>query len=127
MNYQTRVRLGDIKLVTRGEEENTGKIVYNSDKKSEFYLKETTWLGHEKHENRMRLNRKNFEAIPQLKLPTLCQEIKSLLVGLQYFAKFIPKFFKKYRRSEIAFEKKNEMDVDSKEGRFHLKKKENCT
>ena len=57
-NYPTRVRLGEKLLVRRGIEENTGKNVYKREKKSDFYFRETTWLGHKKHENRKRLNKK---------------------------------------------------------------------
>ena len=63
LNYQTPVRLDGIILVKRGDKEKDQKKLFTifenfqetgyrgSKKKSEFFLRETTWLGQEIREN----------------------------------------------------------------------------
>ena len=61
-----------------------------SKRKSENFLKQTTWLGHEIDENGIKPNKEKVEATLKLKLPNKANEFKSFLDAIRYLAKFLP-------------------------------------
>ena len=77
-----------------------------SERKSEFFLKRTKWLGHEDNENGIKPKEEKVEAIQKLKSPNNTKELKSFL-GAQYLAKFLPKLSEKTDRLRKLL-KKNE-------------------
>ena len=66
-----------------------------SEKKSEYLLKETIWLGYVITEHRIKPSKEKTQAMLQLKSATSCKELKSFLRAIQYLAKFIPKLSEK--------------------------------
>ena len=96
--------LDDIMVVKRGDRQEHEKKLFNvlnklekagyraSKRKSEFFMKQTKWLGHEIDENGMKPNEEKVEAIKwKLKSPNNTKELKSFLGAIQYLAKFLPK------------------------------------
>ena len=61
-----------------------------SKKKSNFYQKETVWLGHTISQDGIRPNKEKTDAINKLSSPTNTKTLKSFLGAIQSFAKFIP-------------------------------------
>ena len=71
--------------------EKLQEAVYRaSDKKSDFFSKETTWFGHEINEKRTKPNKGKMKTILQLKPPTSSKELQLLLGGIKYVAKILP-------------------------------------
>ena len=103
LGHQATVWLDDIIIVTRGTKEEHNRIVYSvlskrenegyraSKKKSNFYQKETVWLGHTISQDGIRPNKDKTDAINKLNPPpTNTKTFKSFLGAIQNFAKFIP-------------------------------------
>ena len=119
LGYCTPAWLDDIIIVTRGSkqdhEEKLIDVLNNlekagnraSKKKSEFFMKQTKWLGHEIEENGIKPNEKNLEAILKLNPPENYQRIKIISRAIQYMAKFLPKLSERTDRLR-KFLKKNE-------------------
>ena len=62
-----------------------------SERKSEFVLNQTKWLGHEIDENGYKPNEEKVGATLKLKPPEKTKELKSFLGAIQHMAKFLPK------------------------------------
>ena len=102
LEYWTPAWLDDIIVVSRGSKQNHEKKLfdvlnklekagYQSKRKSEFFINQTKWLGHEIDENGIKPNEEKVEAILRLKPPENTKELKSFLGAIQYMAKFLPK------------------------------------
>ena len=106
-------------MVTRGDKQEHEKKLFDvlsrlekagyraSKRKSEYFLKQTKWLGHKNDENRSKPNEEKVEAIQKLKSPKNTKELKSFLGAIQYLAKFLPKLSEKTDRLRKLL-KKNE-------------------
>ena len=68
-----------------------------SKRKSEFFMKQTKWLGHEIDENGIKPNEEKVEAILKLQPPNNTNELKSFLGARQYLAKFLLELSEKNR------------------------------
>ena len=69
-----------------------------SERKSEFFLKSTKWLGHETDEMEIKPNKEKVKAILELKHPEYQKQLKSFLGAIQYLAKFLPRLSEKTDR-----------------------------
>ena len=110
LEYSTPAWLDDIIVVTRGNKQEHEKKLFDvlsklekvgyraSKRKSEFFLKQTKWLGHEIDENGIKPNEEKVEAIQKLKSPYNTIELKSFLGAIQYLAKCLPKLSEKTDR-----------------------------
>ena len=119
LEYCTPAWLDDIIIVTRGSKQDHEKKLFDfldklekagyraSKKKSEFFLKETKWLGHEINENGIKPNDEEVEAILKLKPPENTKDLKSFLGAIQFMAKFLPKLSEQTDRLRKLL-KKNE-------------------
>ena len=119
LEYCTPAWLDDIIVVTRGSKQDHEKKLFDvldklekagyraSKKKSEFFMKETKWLGHEINENGIKPNEEKVEAILKLKAPENTKDLKSFLGAIQYMAKFLPKLSERTDRLRKLL-KKNE-------------------
>ena len=76
-------------------------------KKSEFFRKQTKWLGHEVDENGIKPNEEKVEAILKLNPQENAKDSKSFLGAIQYMAKFLPKLSERTDRLRKLL-KKNE-------------------
>ena len=115
--------MDDIIIVTRGSKQDHEKKLFDvldklekagyraSKKKSEFFLKETKWLGHEINENGIKPNDEKVEAILKLKQPENTKDLKSFLGAIQYMAKFLPKLSEQTDRLRKLLKKKRTMDM----------------
>ena len=115
--HQTPVWLDDMIVVTRRtKEQHTKKLEsvltklenegYTASKnKSKFYQKETVWLGRTNSQDGIRPNKATTEAINNLKPPTNTRTLKSSLVAIQYFAKWIPNLSEKTDNMRQLLEK----------------------
>ena len=104
LEYCTPAWLDDIIVVTRGSKEEHEQKLFDvlnvlekagyraGEKKSEFFMNKTKWLGHEIHENGMKPNEEKLEAKPNLKPTENTKDLKSFLAAIQYIAKFLAKF-----------------------------------
>ena len=111
--------MDDIIIVTRGSKQDHERKLFDvlnkiekdgyraSKKQSEFFMKQTKWLGHEIDENRIKPNEEKVEAILKLNPPENIKELKSFLGAIQYMAKFLPKFSERTDRLRKPL-KKNE-------------------
>ena len=119
LEYCTPAWLDDIIVVLRGNKQDHEKKLFDvlnklekagyraSKKKSEFFMNETKWLGHEIKENRKKTERKKVEAIIKFKAPENTKDLKSFLGAIQYMAKFLPKLSEQTDRLRKLL-KKNE-------------------
>ena len=117
LENSTPLCLDDILVITRGNkqehEKNYSTFYLNSKKpnkgaskrKSEFFLKQTKWLGHEIDENGIKPNEEKVEAIQKSSNNT--KELKSFLGVIQYLAKFLPKLSEKTDRLRKLLKKTN--------------------
>ena len=130
LEYCTPAWLDDIIIVTRGNKQDHDKKLFDvlnklekagyraSKKKSEFFMKQTNWLGHEIDENRIKPNEEKVEAILKLNPPENTKELKSFLGAIQYMAKFLPKLSERTDRLRKLLKKNetwnwgNEQDED---------------
>ena len=111
LEYSTPAWLDDIIVVTRSdrkEQENKLFDVLNklgdagyraSEKKYEFVLTKTKWLGHEIDGTGIKPNEKNVKAILNLKHPESQKQRKSFLGAIQYLAKFLPRVSEKKQKN----------------------------
>ena len=103
LEYCTPAWLDDIIVVTRESKQDHEKKPFDnlnklekagyraSKKKSEFFVNETKWLGHEINENGRKPNKEKVEIKLKLKTPENTKDLKSFLGAIQYMAKFLPK------------------------------------
>ena len=102
LEYSTPAWLDDIIVVTWGDRKEHEKKLFDilgkwenagyraSERKSEFFLNRTKWLGHEIDETGIEPNEEKVKAIPELKHPENQKQLKSFLGAIQYLAKFLP-------------------------------------
>ena len=110
LEYCTPAWLDDIIVVTRGDRKEHEKKLFDvlkkledagyraSERKSEFFLKSTKWLGHEIDETGIKPNKEKVKAILELKHPENQKQLKSFLGAIQYLAKFLPRLSEKTDR-----------------------------
>ena len=103
LEYCTPAWLDDIIIVTRGSKQDHEKKLFDvlnklekagyraSERKSQFFMNQAKWLGHEIDENGIKPNGEKVEIILRLKPPENTKELKSFLGAKQYMAKFLPK------------------------------------
>ena len=68
------------------------------ERKSEFFLNKTKWLGHEIEETGIKPITEQVKAILDLKQPENQKQWKSFLGAIQYLAKFIPRLSERTER-----------------------------
>ena len=119
LEYCTPAWLDDIIVVTRGSKQDREKKLFDvinkldkaeyraSKKKSEFFMNETKWLGHEINENGRKPKEEKVEAILKLKAPENTKDLKSFLGAIQLLAKFVAKLSERTDRLRKLL-KKNE-------------------
>ena len=69
-----------------------------SERKSEFFLNKTKWLGHENDEMGIKPNKEKVKAILELKPPENQKQLKLFLGAIQYLAKFLPRLSERTER-----------------------------
>ena len=118
LEYCTPAWLDDIIVVTRGSKQDHEKKLFDvlnklekagyraSKRKSEFFINQTKWLGHEIDENGIKPNEEKVEAILRLKPPENTKELKSFLGAIQYMAKFLPKLSERTDKLRKLLKKK---------------------
>ena len=91
LEYSTLAWLDDIIVVTRGDRKEHEKKLFDilgklenagyraSERKSEFFLNRTKWLGHEIDETGIKPNKEKVKAILELKHPDNQKQLKSFL------------------------------------------------
>ena len=107
LENSTTAWLDDMIVVTRGDRnEHQNKLfdVLNSledagyrasERKFEYFLNKTKWLGHEIDETGSKPNKEKVKAILDLKHPEYQNQLKSFLCAIQYLAKFLPRLSEK--------------------------------
>ena len=97
-------------MVTRGSRKEHEKKLFEilkklenagyraSERKSEFFLNKTQWLGHEIDEMGIKPNKEKVKAILELKHPENRKQLKSFLGAIQYLAKFLPRLSERTER-----------------------------
>ena len=140
LEYSTPAWLDDIIVVTRGDRKEHEKKLFDilkklenagyraSERKSEFFLNKTKWLGHEIDETRIKPNKEKVKAILELKHPKNQKQLKSFLGAIQYLAKFLLRLSERTERllrllkkdSTWNWEKQEDEDFNS------IKKMENA-
>ena len=110
LEYSTPAWLDDIIVVTRGSREEHEKKIFEilkklekagyraSERKSEFFLNKTKWLGHEIDEMGIKPNKEKVKAILELKHPENQKQMKSFFGAIQYLAKFLPRLSERTER-----------------------------
>ena len=110
LEYSTPAWLDHIIVVTRGDRTEHEKKLFDvlrklqdagyraSERKSEFFLNKTKWLGHEIDETGIKPNTEKVRAILDLKPPENQKQLKSFLGAIQYLAKFIPRLSERTER-----------------------------
>ena len=128
LEYCTPAWLDDIIVVTRGSKQDHEKKLFDvlnklekagyraSKKKSEFFMNETEWLGHEINENGIKPN--EVEAILKLKAPENTKDLKSFLGAIQYMTKFQTKLSERTGRLRKLLKKMNHGNVDRNKKRI---------
>ena len=108
--YSTPAWLDDIIVVTRGDRKEHEKKLFDiikklenagyraSERKSEFVLNKTKWLGHEIDETGIKPNEEKVKAILELKHPENQKQLKSFLGAIKYLAKFLPRLSERTER-----------------------------
>ena len=117
LEFKTPVWLDDIICVTNGtieeQEEELREILSKlqengyraSEKKTELFKKELTWLGYEINQNGVKPNKDKTEAITKLEAPTNTKELKSFLGSIQHLSKFLNNLSKKTDRMRRLLKK----------------------
>ena len=110
LEFKTPVWLDDIICVTNGtiekHEQELREVLSKlqeagyraSERKTELFKKELTWLGYQVNQNGVKPIKNNTEAITKLKAPTNTKELKSLLGSIQHLSKFLNNLSKKQIR-----------------------------
>ena len=107
LEFTTLVWLDDIICVTNGtieEHEQELREVLSklqeagyraSERKTELFKKELTWLGYQINQNGVKPIKDKTEAILKLKAPINTKELKSILGSIQHLSKFLNNLSKK--------------------------------
>ena len=94
-------------MVTRGDRQKHEKNLFDvlnklekagyreNERKSELFIKQTKWLGHEIDEKGIKPNEEKVEAILKLKPLNNTKEFKSFIGAIQNLANFLPKLLEK--------------------------------
>ena len=132
LEFKTPVWLDDIICVTNGNIEDHEKEVrevltklqnagyWASEKKTELFKKELTWLGYYINQNGVKPIRDKTEAITKLEAPKNMKKLKSFLGSIQHLSKFIINLSKKTDRmrqllkKEVKWDWTSEIDEDFK-------------
>ena len=111
LEYSTPAWLDDTIVVTRGDREEHENKLFNilkkledagyraKERKSEFFLNKTKWLGHEIDETGIKPNKEKVKAILDLKHSENQKQLKSFLGAIQYLAKFLPRLSEKKQKN----------------------------
>ena len=117
LEFKIPVWLDDIICVTNGtieeHEEELRKILSKlqengyraSEKKTELFKKELTWLGYEINQNGVKPIKDKTEAKTKLKAPTNTKELKSFWGSIQHLSKFLNNLSKKTDRMRRLLKK----------------------
>ena len=76
-----------------------------SERKTELFKKELTWLGYLINQNGVKPNQDKTDAITKLKAPTNTKELKSFLGSTQHLSKFLNNLSKKTDRMRKLLKK----------------------
>ena len=118
LEFKTPVWLDDIICVTNGSFEDHEKEVREvltklqnagyraSEKTTELFKKELTWLGYLINHNGVKPIKDKTEAITKLTAPKNAKELKSCLGSIQHLSKFINNLSKKNRQNEKITKKR---------------------
>ena len=130
LEFKTPVWLNDIICVTNGtidEHEQEVREVLNklqnagyraSEKKTELFKQELTWLGYHINQNGVKPIKNKTEAITKLSAPKNPKELKSFLGSIQHLSKFLNTLSKKidrmrqFLKKETRWEWTSEIDND---------------
>ena len=119
LEYSTPAWLDDIIVVTRRDRTEHEKKLFDvlrklqdagyraSERKSEFFLNRTKWLGHEIDETGIKPNTEKVKAILDLKHPENQKQLKTFLGAIQYLAKFIPRLSERTERLRRLLKKES--------------------
>ena len=122
LEFKTPVWLDDIFSVTNGtidEHEREVREVHNklqnasykaSEKKTELFKQELTWLGYHINQNEIKPIKDKTEAITKLSAPKNAKELKSFLGSIQLLSNFINNLSKKTDRMRKLIKKKTRWD-----------------
>ena len=117
LEFKTPVWLDDIICVTNGSIEDHEKEVREvlmklqnagyraSEKKTELFKKQLTWLGYFINQNGVKPNKDKTEAITKLAAPKNVKELKSFLGSIQHLSKSINNLSKKTDRMRKLLKK----------------------
>ena len=117
LEFETPVWLDDIISVTNGSIEEHEKELREvlmklqnagdraSEKKTEVFKKELTWLGYFINQDGVKPIRDETEAITKLTAPNNVKELKSFLGSIQHLSKFINNLSKKTDRMRRLLKK----------------------
>ena len=81
------------------------KLEKTSEKKTEMFKKQLTWLGYHKNQNGVKPIKDKTEALAKLAAPKSVKESKSFLGSIQYQYKFVNYLSKKTVRMRKLFQK----------------------
>ena len=127
LEYSTPAWLDDIIVVTRGDRTEHEKKLFDvlrklqdagyraSERKSEFFLNKTKWLGHEIDETGIKPNTEKVKAILDLKSPENQKQLKSFLGAIPYLAKFIPRLSERTERLRRLLKKESKWNWGKKQ------------
>ena len=119
LEYSTPAWLDDIIVVTRGDRTEHEKKLFDvlrklqdagyraSERKSEFFLNKTKWLGHEIDETGIKPNTEKVKAILDLNPPENQKQLRSFLGAIQFLAKFIPRLSERTERLRRLLKKES--------------------
>ena len=117
LEFKTPVWLDDIICVTNGSIDDREKEVREvlkklqnagyraSEKKTELFKKELTWLGYFINQNGVKPIKDKTEAVTKLAAPKNAKELKSFLGSIQHLSKFINNLSKKTDRMRRLLKK----------------------
>ena len=117
LEFKTPVWLDDIICVTNGTIEEHEREVREvltklqeagyraSERKTELFKKELTWLGYLIHQNGVKPIQDKTDAITKLKAPTNTKELKSFLGSIQHLSKILNNLSKKTDRMRKLLKK----------------------
>ena len=126
LEFKTPVWLDDIICLTNGtidEHEREVREVLNklqnagyraSEKKTELFKRELTWLNYHINQNGVKPIKNKTEAITKLNAPKNAKELKSFLGSIQRLSKFIKNLSKKNRQNEKTVKERNLLGVDTR-------------
>ena len=120
LEYSTPTCIDEITVVTRGDRVEHKMNLFDelkkiedagyraSEKRSEYFLNETKWLGNEIDENGIKPNKEKVKAITDLKHPEIQKQLKSFLGAIQNLAKIyrVPNGIEGKNKKMISITKK---------------------